>query len=394
MTGPPAVFELHPGDHPEQIMSGDDSSIAFDEFEDFGSDLPRVLLTCDGCTLVEFALGPLLRAAPDRFMVHGAGNYVDSRTHAGGRVESNRSGTLTVEILEADGTAIEIGHSNQDEFSVRVGSPSGHETSCVRLGEQADAIEVGRVVGRAYQCVHGPNNRDHHRGTDGMHVIDIAAGKRLAGGPIGIAPRASLTFEHLGEHDTSGPANLGDSARILEVIDFIFRLPGDRPCVINLSVGKHGGSHDRCTLTELALDSTRASAPNRCVVQRAGNYFGKPIHASGRLSSGSVRSLTLVTHEYDHTPNEFAVWYSGEGRTPDHGRVAHRSANSVGSAGPVHRHRRERPGRRAPLPPSLRPQQSRQPGGPLRHPFSVPLARGATLRAKRVLSGVFHAWVE
>jgi hypothetical protein len=149
-------------------------------------------------------------------------------------------------------------------------------------------------------------------GAHGSHVMDIAAGNGLAGGPIGIAPEADLVFVHLAERGTSGLANLGDSVRILEAVDFIARTAGPRPWVINISVGRHGGPHDGCTLAELALDSVLRAAPGRFIVQSAGNYFDARTHASGALKPGQVRSLTLRTLEADVTPNELEVWYSGE----------------------------------------------------------------------------------
>ena len=72
-------------------------------------------------------------------------------------------------------------------------------------------------------------------GTHGTHVLDIAAGNGQAGGPVGIAPEADLVFVHLADRTTGGLANLGDSVRLLEAVDFISRTAGSRPCVINIS---------------------------------------------------------------------------------------------------------------------------------------------------------------
>ena len=149
-------------------------------------------------------------------------------------------------------------------------------------------------------------------GAHGSHVMDIAAGNGSAGGPVGIAPEADLVFVHLAERGTSGLANLGDSVRILEAVDFIARTAGHRPWVINISVGRHGGPHDGCTLAELALDAVLRAAPSRFIVQSAGNYFASRTHASGWLEQGQLRSLTMVTHEADVTPNELEIWYGGE----------------------------------------------------------------------------------
>jgi hypothetical protein len=152
-------------------------------------------------------------------------------------------------------------------------------------------------------------------GAHGTHVMDIAVGNGRAGGPIGIAPKADPVFVHLADRQTGGLANLGDSVRILEACSFIAsiaRAGGHRPWVINLSVGRHGGPHDGCTLAELALDHLLRAAPNRFIVQSAGNYFDRSTHASGHLASGEAQSLTFITDERDLTPNELEVWYSGD----------------------------------------------------------------------------------
>ena len=139
-------------------------------------------------------------------------------------------------------------------------------------------------------------------GAHGMHCIDIAAGNGLGGGPVGIAPEADLIFVHLADSGTGGLANLGDSLRILEAIDFIDKTAGSRPWVINLSVGKHGGPHDGTTLVELALDFILDAAPSKFIVQSAGNYFDKCVHASGRLRAGEERILELLVDKADITP--------------------------------------------------------------------------------------------
>lgn len=149
-------------------------------------------------------------------------------------------------------------------------------------------------------------------GAHGTHVMDIAAGNGRGGGPVGVAPEADLIFVHLANKGTSGLANLGDSVRILEAVDFIARAAGSRPWVINLSVGRHGGPHDGKTLIELAFDYVLSAAPNRFICQSAGNYFDRSVHASGRLREGEERTLSMMVDEADYTPNELEVWYSGK----------------------------------------------------------------------------------
>lgn len=231
-------------------------------------------------------------------------------------------------------------------------------------------------------------------GAHGTHVMDIAAGNGLGGGPTGIAPEADLIFVHLANKDTGGLANLGDSVRILEAIDFVARTAGRRPWVANLSVGRHGGPHDGCTLAEMAFDAVLEAAPGRFIVQSTGNYYNKDVHASGRLREGQSRTLHLVVDEADVTPNELEVWYSGVDRfavrmesphgtvSPwvglteqeeivEGGKVVGRIYNRASDPNNADNH----------IDIFLYP---RAPAGP----WSV------TMRADTVSDGVFHAWLE
>jgi subtilisin family serine protease len=149
---------------------------------------------------------------------------------------------------------------------------------------------------------------DRGGGAHGTHVMDIAAGSGAIG-PAGLAPRADLVFVHLADRDTGGLANLGDSVRLLEAAHFIARAAGDRPWVINISMGRHGGPHDGRTLTELALDELLAAAPGRFVAQSAGNYHESRTHATGVVGPGESTVLRFVTHPADTTPNELEIWY-------------------------------------------------------------------------------------
>lgn len=178
----------------------------------------------------------------------------------------------------------------------------------------ADRIDAALATADPYGALgYHPADADRDgEGSHGMHVVDIAAGNGRAGGPVGIAPECDIAFVHLANRDTGGLANLGDSVRILEAVDFIFRLAGSHPCVINISAGQQGGPHDGRTLCEQALDHALQAEPNRFVCQSGGNYFGKAVHASGRIGPGEAHQLAFVTDEADFTPNELEVWYSGE----------------------------------------------------------------------------------
>lgn len=148
------------------------------------------------------------------------------------------------------------------------------------------------------------------QGTHGTHVTDIAAGNGSIG-EAGMAPQAYLIGVHLSAGNVDGLANLGDSVRILEAIDFIEKVAGKMPLVINLSVGKHGGSHQGNSLVEQGFDNFVLAKSGRAIVNSAGNYYGADTHASGRVLPGGQVGLRWEVDENDHTPNELEVWYAG-----------------------------------------------------------------------------------
>jgi subtilisin family serine protease len=148
-------------------------------------------------------------------------------------------------------------------------------------------------------------------GSHGTHTMHIAAGGPLAGGPSGIAPEAEIVFVHL----AGGPAplaTLGTSVNLLEAVDFIFRTAGERPCVINLSLGQQAGAHDGTSPVERGLDAALLAAPGRLICQSCGNYYNRRIHAAGELRPGQQRTLRIEVGETSLIPNEVDLWYSRE----------------------------------------------------------------------------------
>lgn len=150
-------------------------------------------------------------------------------------------------------------------------------------------------------------------GAHGTLVLDIAAGNgRISGSPQGIAPDADLVFVHAATGVMGGLANLGDSVRILEAIDFIMRTANSRPCVINISMGRRGGSHDGLSPVEQGMDALLLQSSGVALVLSSGNYFTADAHASGQLRPGQERTLIWRTDKADITPNELEIWYSGK----------------------------------------------------------------------------------
>jgi subtilisin family serine protease len=147
-------------------------------------------------------------------------------------------------------------------------------------------------------------------GAHGTHVMDIAAGSGLGGGQPGVAPEADLIFVHLARTtDVLGEGNLGDSASVLEALDHVFSVAGERPCVVNMSVGAHGGPHDGETLVELGLDRAVSLAPGRAVVNSAGNYRTRRAHTMGRVTPDEPKTIPFRVPYNDTHDSELEVFY-------------------------------------------------------------------------------------
>lgn len=151
-------------------------------------------------------------------------------------------------------------------------------------------------------------------GAHGTHVMGIAAGNGLGSGEIGIAPEAEIIFVHADASGLGGLANFGDSASLLEAVDFIYQQADGRPCVINMSMGRHGGPHDGTTLVEKGLDTLLESSNGFVIVNSTGNYYNANIHSRGVIKENETRSLTWIVDQADKTGNELEVWYQGDDR--------------------------------------------------------------------------------
>ena len=142
----------------------------------------------------------------------------------------------------------------------------------------------------------------------GTHVLGIAAGNGRAGGPAGVASEADLIFVHL---SGGGEDDLGSSIELLEGIDFAVRVAGNRPLVINMSLGRHAGPHDGTLLVERAIDALLVARPGTAIVQSAGNYFSRRVHMTGRLSEGRTARLPVQRTRPDGAPVQVEIWYKG-----------------------------------------------------------------------------------
>ncbi len=157
----------------------------------------------------------------------------------------------------------------------------------------------------------------------GTHVMDIAAG---SGPNPGVAPKAKIVFVDLVSRpeiaeDIKGipkQVKLIHSKRLIDAVQYIFDQAKNLrlPCVVNLSLGQHGGPHDGTTLVEEAFDRM-LEEPNRAIVISAGNsYEDDRSHCSSTVKPGSFVELKWEMTEIISNPdvikeNELEIWYSG-----------------------------------------------------------------------------------
>lgn len=155
------------------------------------------------------------------------------------------------------------------------------------------------------------------KGMHGTHVMDIVAGNGRGSKLLGVAPEADLIFVEISANDIAwqGPNGItqsfGDSVQMLEAIRFIFDTAGDRPCVVNLSLGTNGGPHDGTSLVEQGIDALVTERPNRAVVIAAGNAQLDGVHSSGQVPATGDLDLVWRVQE---NGGEFELWCAGDAR--------------------------------------------------------------------------------
>lgn len=142
----------------------------------------------------------------------------------------------------------------------------------------ADSNAINAALGGGSSV---PQGDPHGHGT---HCASIATGNgRASNGTFrGVAPGASIMAMR------SEP--LLDTHTIRGIREFFARA-GDRPAVVNLSLGGHIGAHDGTSAIENVI--SRESGPGRIVVVAAGNEGGDGVHWQGQLVAGETLSIPV-----------------------------------------------------------------------------------------------------
>ncbi len=116
----------------------------------------------------------------------------------------------------------------------------------------------------------------------GTHVASIAAGSQTTTAHEGVAPDSRLLLVKT------------DMVRTDDAVAWIFARASERnqPCVVNLSLGHHLGSHDGSDAEERLFENLTAQ-PGRVIVVAGGNERDRAVHVSGYFYPGQVEEFTL-----------------------------------------------------------------------------------------------------
>lgn len=119
----------------------------------------------------------------------------------------------------------------------------------------------------------GPGADDNGHGT---HVATIAAGSTFEG-LEGVAPGARFLLVKTNFLDTP------------DAVSWLFGQAGNKPCVVNMSLGHHWGSHDGTDVEERL--HTQLTGRGKIIVISAGNERADDIHIGGRFHQGQTHDV-------------------------------------------------------------------------------------------------------
>lgn len=214
------------------------------------------------------------------------------------------------DLRHADGTTRLLGLWDQRPSADPAPAPYGY-------GRAFGPADLDRALAEPdpYAALrYHPADFDAGLGAHGTHTMSIAAGNGRGGGPSGIAPEAACAFVNLGRREGPDVVPLGSSVELLEALDYLVGIAGDRPLVCNLSLGRQAGEHTGCTLVERAMDHLLSSRSGTAVTQSGGNYYARRAHGAWQVHAGDRRRFAVEVDPADRTPNEVDIWYSGRDR--------------------------------------------------------------------------------
>ncbi len=131
----------------------------------------------------------------------------------------------------------------------------------------------------------------------GTHVATIAGGSKFAQYE-GIAPEAKFLLVKT------------DFRNVDNAVSWIYRQAGRNPCVANLSLGGHFGSHDGTSNAERLYDALVGSG--KILVVSAGNERNDSLHLNGLFVPNQIEEVTFDIFPQNSPDTPFAAttfWY-------------------------------------------------------------------------------------
>jgi subtilisin family serine protease len=183
------------------------------------------------------------------------------------------------DFRKEDGTT-RITHLWDQQIERSPSSPAGSTPAAWGYGVEYRAADIDEDLrgARPYDTVpHQPFIPAKGAPNHATHTAGVAAGNGRAskettkdgwGKYTGVAPEAEIIYVNT---FASGIMGLADLAEVCDAIAYIFDRAGERPCVVNLSLGDDLGPHDGTCLVEQFIDCILLEKPGRAVVIAAGN---------------------------------------------------------------------------------------------------------------------------
>ena len=279
------------------------------------------------------AMGPAMDTAVADTRVTDVRNAIGVTTRTGqgtliGVIDFGFDYTLD-DFRNSDGTTRIAAYWNQSIIPITgESSPSGFaygvEYSQTNINTALAATNPFDVV-----RYNNPGQSPLGAGAHGTHVAGIAAANGRSADSafpaatfIGAAPEARLILVQPDSSDVA--TSFTDSVHVADAVRYIFEKADELrlPCVINMSLGQNGGSHDGESVVERGIDLMLEDGQGRAMVVAGGNEHIFRGHASGVLSAGGERTLNWMVGGgmpipggatgtgLDRTMNEMEIWYS------------------------------------------------------------------------------------